>query len=136
MDLLKELEDRLMPAFREVSFQITAELPSVKAIVRAFLAGTNTNRPCQCWSIECLIPQPAAELPDNVALVVSVEQLNTNPMIAADVCWGSPIGFVEAEALPEPIPFDAEGANAVESRLSALYEALKEALRRGRPPRA
>jgi hypothetical protein len=136
MDLLKELEERLLPAFRHVSSQIKAELPNVQAVVRSFLAGTNTNRPCQCWSLECLIPQPAAELPDNVSLVVSVEQLNTNPMITADVCWGSPIGYIEAEALPEPISFNAEGVKAIESQLSVLYEALKVALRRGRPPKA
>ena len=132
MDVVRRLDELLLPVFRDVAAQITAELPKVKAGVYSCPVGSATQSPSHHWAIDCNVPQSNPELPDNVGLVVSVLSLVNAPTIDGDVSWGDPVGVIEAEI--QAVPLSEESIGTLLASLPPLYEALKIALRRGTPP--
>jgi hypothetical protein len=73
--------------------------------------------------------------PDLVDLVVGVKHLTTKPQLEdLYVCWGHPSGHVEVDLLHTPIVLDEAAWRLAEEAIPTLVEALRTAIRRGRPP--
>ncbi|MBR0933807.1 hypothetical protein [Bradyrhizobium jicamae] len=73
------------------------------------------------------------DLPDNVALLVSLKHLHKAPsLVDADVCWGHPSGYIEASFLPACVEFSRDHLEDLVKRLPELFTILKQAIRRGR----
>jgi hypothetical protein len=86
-------------------------------------------------ALSCLLFGVAHDAPDNVALEISFRSVSTTPTAIADVCWGHPSGFIEAEWRPgiEAIRFDVSAQEDFFAFLPALQVAFEESVRRRMP---
>src|SRR5262249_26648601 len=99
--VVEELEKRLLPGIRKVGEQITEEFPRVKATVWSSPVGSEADCQGHDLGIDCLLTDAGLDQTDNIALIIGVGCLTTTPLIDADVCWGHPSGWVEAELFPD-----------------------------------
>jgi hypothetical protein len=134
MNIIEEIEERLLPGLRKVAQQITEQFPRVKATVWSSPVGSETEFQGYDIGIDCLLTDAKLDQSDNIALVIGIRHLSTTPLIDADVCWGHPSGWVEAELFPDPLEVTPEILQEVETRLPVLYEGLRRAVIRGHPP--
>jgi hypothetical protein len=70
---------------------------------------------------------------DNVALSISLSKLTSTPKLNADVCWGHPSGYLEAEFTSSDLDFNDETLEKLYADLPRLSESLIEAVRRRKP---
>jgi len=134
-NVVQELENRFLSGLQGVAKEIAEQFPGVKAIVWSSPVGSLTDYQGHDLGIDCLLTAAGPDQPDNVALIIGVRHLTTTPLIdRAGVGWGDPSVRVEAELFPEPMEVTTEALQEIETRLPLLYDALKRAVRRGRPP--
>ncbi|MBE3025155.1 hypothetical protein GQ37_003830 [Janthinobacterium sp. BJB1] len=126
--LVIQLENDLLPLFRAALPQLAAGAPQLLASVFAFSSGTTSAFQDYHFGISCLLGDVPDDQPEEVALLVSVSGLDSSAQLCAQVLWGQPSGFVEAQAdLP------AAGMQALSGALPGLLAALRTAAQRGRP---
>lgn len=131
--VVENLERELLTPFREMAENLSSQFPQLKANVHSQSVGSPTEYSGHQIVIDCLLADAPGDRPDNVALSVSLYQLAANPKINADVCWGHPSGYVEAEFSPEPLEVSDKVLNDLRAALTRLCESLSKAIRRGRP---
>ncbi len=136
MEPVSQLRSCLLPILQvwEQELRIKCD-PDVTMNIYDGPVGEHTNWRGHDIGIECTFKNVASEFPDNVALSVSLKHLHKTPSIdAADVVWGHPSGYVEASVLPASVEFSPDRLAELVKRLPELFTALKQAIRRGRPP--
>ncbi len=132
--IVQELERRFLPSLHKMAEEISREFPSVKVNVWSHSIGSRTNYQGHNIGIECLFSNANLDQVDNVALSIDVKHLTTVPeIVSADVCWGHPSGYIEAELLQVPVAFDEDVLGKLEDGLQELYSALRTAIERGQP---
>ena len=146
--LVKKLEARLLPEFEEVAEKIRATSPDVLVRVYPSSSGSLTEFQGYEFWIDCDFIKPLGEF-DNVTLGVAFCHITTIPRIHADVSWGLPSNYTEADfydIYPESESsqwygsFTENGLIVTDEILEdlykdlpRLYEALFEALKRRKP---
>ena len=135
MNVTQELESRFLLSLHRIKSEIEVESPQIRATVRSIPIGSLTEYQGHSVGIECILPAVASDMPDNLALIITVKHLTTVPQIdSAGVYWGHPAGYVEVELFPDSIVFSHAALDEIESSLPKLLEHLKVAIKRGRPP--
>jgi hypothetical protein len=132
----ERLEFTLLPTLDAAAARLRSEFPKLRIRAEAHPIGSRTALQGHMAAISCLMPDVVSEEDaDLVDLVVQIQHLTTQPELSGlYVCWGHPSGRVEIDLLPAPVPLDATGWQLVEQSVPVLIEALRNALRRGRPP--
>jgi hypothetical protein len=131
--LVVELEEKLLPTFRDWANRLSVEYPNVKANVYSHSVGSLIAFQGHGIGIDCLLVGTPDNRPDNVALSVDLQHLTTGPTIGADVCWGHPSGHVEAEFSFDPQEVSERVLTDLNADLPRLYDALLSATKRGKP---
>jgi hypothetical protein len=127
MDPASQLGQRILPVLQGWAGRLRAEFPHVTARV--------SDLGSRGLALECTIPDAAPGLPDLVTLRISLRSSDGTPMIqSADVAWGHPSGHVEARLQPPRGELALELVEQVAEQLPELFAALRQAIRRGRPP--
>ena len=135
MDPVSQFRAGLMPVLQAWERELRKEYPDVTTNIYDGPVGQRTNWQGHDIGIECTVKNAAPDWPDNVALSVSLKHLHQTPLIdSADVVWGHPRGYVEASVLPASVEFSSDRLVELVERLPELFIALKQAIRRGRPP--
>ncbi len=133
--IVQDLESRFLKRLNDHAEAIRGEFPNVEAEVWSSPVGSLTDYLGHDIGIECSIADVPLNRPNNVALIIGVMHLTTEPKLCdASVGWGHPSGAVEAE-LPglDEAPYNKTTVAIIEERLDELVAALRAALRRGMP---
>lgn len=126
--LVRQLENDLLPLFRAALPPLAAAAPQVLASVFAFSSGTASAFQDYHFGVSCLLADVSEDAPEEVALLVSVTDLDAGARLSAQVVWGHPSGLVELQAeLP------AGDLQALHAALPGLLAGLQQAASRGRP---
>ncbi len=132
--VVRELERRFLPSLYKIAEEISREFPNVKANVRSYSVGSRTDYQGHFVGIECLFSKANTTQVDNVTLSIGVRHLPTVPeIVSADVSWGHPSGYIEAELLQVPAAINEDVLGKLENGLQELYSALRAAIERGQP---
>lgn len=132
MDPVSQLRTSLLPVLQDWEQELRREYPDVTTIICDSSIGSATDWNGHNIGIECLLKESRPDLPDNVALLVSLRHLHkTSSIVDADVCWGN--GYIEASVLPACVEFSRDHLADLIKRLPELFTTLKQAIRRGRP---
>jgi hypothetical protein len=132
--VVHELERRFLPSLYNMAEEISQKFPNVKVDVWSHSVGSKTEYQGHNIGIDCRLSNVNPDQVDNVALIIDVRHLTTAPEIAyAEVCWGHPSGYLEAELLEAPADFDDSLLGILEDGLQELHSALCAALERGHP---
>lgn len=140
--LVEQLQQFVLPLFRESANDLATALPGIHCSVGAQAVGSNTSYQGFQFSLSCLLPNREASLPDEVALVVDLCHLDRVPRLCAAVVWGHPSGKSEASLCPEALSSEEwphvtqELFAELEAKLPALVAALRQAALRGGPSEA
>lgn len=135
-ELGEPFDRRFLPSLAQIAEEIRAEFPDVEVSVASWSAGGQT--PYQGWSlgISCLLSDVPDDQSDLVDLCLHFMHMPTDAKIAsADVVWGHPSGHIEAELPVNSMPVSEGSLQEIEVGLPTLAEALRNALRRGKPSR-
>jgi hypothetical protein len=134
MDPVSQLRASLLPILQAWEQELRREYPDLTTSIYDGAVGTLTDWRGHDIGIECMFKNAAPGWPDNLALSVSLKHLHKTPSIdSADVVWGHPSGYVEANVLPASVEFSPNRLVELIERLPELFTALKGAIRRGRP---
>ncbi|WP_407167342.1 hypothetical protein [Bradyrhizobium sp. ORS 111] len=134
MDPVSQLRTALLPVLQDWERELRREYPDVTTIICDSSVGSRTDWNGHIIGIECLLKESRPDLPDHVALSVSLKHLHKAPsLVHADVVWGHPSGYIEASVLPACVEFSRDRLADLIKRLPELFTALKQALRRGQP---
>ena len=133
--VVQDLESRFLQRLADHAESIRREFPDVKVELWSSSNGSLTDYQGHDIGIDCLIAGVPLDRPDNVALIIEVMHLATEPKLCdAVVCWGHPSGITEAELFDgDSVPYNESTITVVEDRLDELVAALRAALNRGRP---
>lgn len=126
--LVIQLETDLLPLFRAALPDLTSTAPQALASVFAFSSGNASAFQDYHFGISCLLDDAAADGADEVALLVSVTDLEQEAQLSAQVAWGPPSRKIEAQAVLSTATMEALHAG-----MPALLAALQAAARRGQP---
>lgn len=132
--MIQTLEERFLGRFRQYAAQLEADFAHVRATARSYSVGSLTPFQGHTICLDCFFPDASPQESDNVAIRIGVKHLTTEPMLCdASVVWGDP-GRTELDLLEEPVPFSSEAVEALEAAAPKLFEALRIAVARRRPP--
>ena len=131
--LVATLEEQLIASFRELAKSICSQFSNVSAEVHSHSVGALTENQGHLIGIDCLLLDAPDDQPDNVALSVDLQHLTTIPKVDADVCWGHPSGYIEAEFSSESLEVSDEVLRDLYSQLPRLCKSLIEAIGRRKP---
>ena len=130
--LVSNLERELLAPFREVAERL-CKFGNVSANVYSQSVGALTEYQGHQIVIDCLLTNAPDDQPDNVSLSVDLQKLTSMPKINADVCWGHPSGYIEAEFSNADLNVSDKVLADLYSQLPHLYDVLVEAIRRKKP---
>ena len=134
MDPVSQLRASLLPILQAWEQELRREHSDVTINIYDGSVGKLTNWQGHDIGIECIFKHAAPEWPDHVALSVSLKHVHKTPSIdSADIVWGYPSGYVEANVVPVSVEFSPDRLVELIERLPELFTALKEAIRRGQP---
>jgi hypothetical protein len=126
--LVLQLENDLLPLFRAALPALAAAAPRALASVFAFSSGTASAFHDYHFGISCLLEDVPDEAPEEVALLVSVTDLDAAAHLSAHVVWGQPSGLVEMQA-----DMPAGDLPALHAALPGLLASLQQAASRSGP---
>jgi len=129
--VVETLEAKLLVPFENLAKRLRNQFPNVSANAYSRPSGSPEYNG-QIICVDCVVGDALSES-DNVALVIDLMHLNTQPKIIAYVCWGHPSGYVEAELSPEWLEVSDDVLKNLYADLSRLSESLVEAVRRRKP---
>jgi len=122
------------PTLENIASELSRSFPRWDVGVHSAGMGSLTGFHAHSLGIACLAPDMPLDRVDHVALCLEIAHITTDPhWHSADVCWGHPSPYVEADILPEQISFNRASAQVILDRLPVLTSALREALRREFP---
>lgn len=139
-ELMRTLEERFLPRVNQCADQLRAAHPDCSICVRSSPIGSGTSFQAHELTIECILPNIPRDGADNVALTITFSHLDRDARLSADVYWGNPAAETELEFREdwtgsEQWPLATPEAIAeLEAFLPALFDALRAALNRRRPP--
>ena len=121
---LEFLADRLRATFRDDKF-----------VVEGNPWGQATGADGYIIALSGLLSGVGHDAADTVALEITFRSVSSAPTAIADVCWGHPSGFVEAEWRPDmgPVEFDGNAQDDFFAFLPKLQVAFEESVRRRMP---
>ena len=133
VEVVRQLENRIKPLLDRGVGAIKAEFPGVSCSLVSYPVGTSTHFQGHGIAVQCLVPASGHE-PDAVALEVVIRALDIQPRFAAaEVSWGDPSGVVELSLGVDGLIIDESSLDLLERGVPLLLDALRGALRRGRP---
>jgi hypothetical protein len=133
--VVQDLETRFLTRLEGYAEPLRSDFPNIKVEVWSWSVGSLTDFQGHNLGIDCTMPDVPLNRPNNIALIIEVMHLTTEPRLCdAIVCWGHPSGAVEAALIRDgALPYNESTISIVEERLDELVAALREALRRGIP---
>ena len=127
MNPASQLGQRILPMLQGWAGRLLAEYPALG--VKVLDLGRDG------LALECTLPDPAPDMPERVTLAVTLRDREGTPTIqSAEVVWGHPSGHIEAQIEPPCGELTPELIEQVADGLPELFAALRQAIRRGRPP--
>ncbi|HWA28608.1 MAG TPA: hypothetical protein VG734_23365 [Lacunisphaera sp.] len=130
---LKDLEERLRLTLASSVRDIAAVTPGIKVGIFSSTWGRATGANGYIVYLSCGWPETDRKEVDEVALEISFSHVDSAPTFSADVCWGHPSGYVEAEFSAVHTPLSAQAIERLFSDLPRLVSALQAAVERGHP---
>ena len=132
---LRDFETRLRVELEPLADRLRSSFRNDKFVVDANPWGQATGADGYIIALSCLLSGVADDVADNVALEISFRSVSTAPTAIADVCWGHPSGFIEAEWCPgvDAVKFDDAAQNDFFMFLPTLKVAFEESVRRRKP---
>jgi hypothetical protein len=134
MNIVQEIEARLLPALERAANEITTEFPDIKAQVYSMPMGSLTDLEGHSLFLSCLFTTISVSQPNEVLLHIGLRDLVSEPLLQAQVTWGYP-GVVEFELFHKPVRATPTMLHTLVADLPYLVSALKTVLRRGHPER-
>jgi hypothetical protein len=132
MDAASQLRASLLPVLQVWEHELGTEFAHVSIKIFDCSVGARTDWNGHNIGIECMFKEAAGNLPDLLALEISLKHVQKAPsIVSAEVVWGHPSGYIEASVLPASVAFSLENLAELIKRLPALFSALKLAVRRG-----
>ncbi len=133
--VVQDLETRFRQQLEDYAKAIRREFPNVEVEMWSSPVGSLTDYQGHDIGINCSIADVPTDRPNNVALIIEVMHLTTEPKFSgAAVVWGHPSGTVEAALLDRDlVPYSEASITIVEKGLDDLAAALRKAMRRGAP---
>jgi hypothetical protein len=131
--IVENLEANLLTPFRELAQSLREQHPNLNVNVYSHDAGVPDVNPVHIIAIDCLFTDAPFNQADNIGLVVEISRLNAQPQINADVCWGHPSGYVEAEFSSASVEVSDKVLNELYANMPRLYANLHEAVGRRKP---
>ncbi|HEY1246463.1 MAG TPA: hypothetical protein VGF29_16685 [Hyphomicrobiaceae bacterium] len=127
MDPASQPGQRILPVLQGWAGRLQAEFPHITA--------TASDLGSHGLALACVLPDVAPDLPNVVTLRVSLGNSGEALVVhSAAVVWGPPSAHIEAELQPSHGELTPERLEAFAERLPELFAALRQAIRRGRPP--
>ena len=125
-----ELEELLLPQFREAASRLASEFPQYKLHVWSSSVGGATEYQGHNLGVECLFPDAADHEADCVAAYATVKHLTTEPLLCeACVAWGQgERPNVECELLQNSLPATQEALLSIGSMVPHLINVFRQAL--------
>ena len=134
--MIQTLEERFLGRFEEFAAQLESDFAQIRAMAYSGPVGSLTPYQGYDVGVDCCLPDASPQESDNVALSIGVMHLTTEPMLCeASVGWGAPNAYTELDLLEESVPLSSEAIEAIEAGVPKLFEALRIAVARRRPPR-
>lgn len=133
MDIVQNLERRLMPRFRAIRDELCVHFPNAEHRVYSNSGGDLTPRPWHVMGVTCSLHRDSDRPPHEVMIQVVVLSLKSQPKIEAVVMWDYIMTSVH-DLFPRRVPVSDEAVADVEKALPDLVEVLKQEVRRGTPP--
>lgn len=139
-ELMRILEERFLPRVRDCADQLRAAHPDCGICVHSSPIGSRTSFQAHELSIECILRNVPPDGADNVALTITFSHLDRDARLFATVYWGDPAGEPELDFRDDWTSSDQwplatpEKIAELEAFLPALFDALRAALDRRRPP--
>jgi hypothetical protein len=130
---LSDFERRFRDQLEPFADHLRVIHPNHKIHIYANPWGGATGADGYIINLSCILPDISADQPDLLDLEISFSSVNRDPSAVADVCWGSPSGFIEAEWNEEPCTFSSAAQNEFFDALPRLMKAFEEGIHRGRP---
>ncbi len=134
IEWLRELQAELHGVFSSAMPQFRSAFPEWKFSLGSAPWGQNTGANGYAVWFEGMLSRARSSEVDTLALVVDISHVDTTPEIGADVCWGHPSGYVEAEWSPGRAVLNDNTRRQLFDSLPSLLEAMARALRQGQPP--
>src|SRR5690349_15049583 len=126
--IVENLEANLLTPFHELAQSLVEQHPSLNVNVYSRDAGAPDINPVHIIVIDCLLTDMPYDQPDNIGLVVEISHLDAQPQINADVCWGHPSGYVEAEFSAAPVDVSDRVLNELYADMPRLCASFCEAV--------
>lgn len=130
---LSVFKNNLLVCFESVRSELSEQYPNVIFSVGSGTWGQKTNAQGYNVYLSCVMPEQEPAIADLIDLEISISHIRTQPKLTADVCWGHPSGFVEQSFHPQAVVFDEQTKAQFMDGLPNLVDALKTALKRGKP---
>lgn len=131
---LEDVENRLRATWEPTASDIRAEVPNVKVGIFNNVWGAATGANGCTIYLCCTWPEAHAEEADEVVLEVSFLHVDTDPEFDADVCWGHPSAFIEAEFTRGRVQYSSSTVDALFEAMPQLLASFRAAVARGHPP--
>jgi hypothetical protein len=133
LDLIRDLERRFLPRLRSAGAEIGAAFPEVRVQGWSQTHGQKTDSPGHVIGLSCVFLRARADQPDEVVLELCFgDVFGAAPTVDVDVIWGHP-GQLELDLFPGKVTLSSQALDTIEAALPRLVEALRVAVRRGRP---
>ena len=129
--VVETLEAKLFVPFENLAKRLRNQFPNVSAHAYSRPSGS-PEYDGQIICVDCVITDALSEA-DNIALVIDLMHLNTQPKIIACVCWGHPSGYVEAEVSSDWLEVSDDVLENLYAELPRLSESLVQAVRKRKP---
>jgi len=127
---LEELEHRFLPRLESTRERVAARLPDYRFSVYSSPIGSRTPLQGHDVVLECFMPDAHPDQADNVAIIVALMHLTTEPAICgASVDWGAGDNpGIHIDLVAEPIPFSSAALAEVERKYPRLDEVFEQAV--------
>ena len=129
-DVIADLEMRFLSRLEILKGQLETSYPNYQLKVWSSSVGALTEYQGHCVGLECIFPDASAHESDNVAIVIGVKHLTTNPLLCdASVGWGQGASpGIQLDLIEDPQPYSDAPVAEVESRMSELAAVFERAV--------
>jgi hypothetical protein len=137
LDIVSKLEHRFLPILDAGAQGLRAEFGRHDIRTWSHPVGSDSSLHGYAIAIDCM-PRDLDDAyhPDTLRLEISARHVDTKPLLdSAMVSWNPPSGYIEIDLVSIPEPASAQRLDELEAEIPQLLDTVREALRRGSPPR-
>jgi hypothetical protein len=131
MQLIHQLEQRLLPELNRISSGLEVEFPEYEFSVFSNSGGDLTPNPWHVMGVSCLLHKDWDNLPNDVMIQITAFSLKSTPELEAGIVWDDTLE-TEYQLFATPAPASNETLEKIGRALPDLAEELKKVIRKWR----